>query len=333
MQLRLLPEKAKAAMPVATASAAAETAQFDPRAFRNALGCFPTGVAIMTTVHNGQPVGLTCSSFSSVSLEPPLVLWSLRRESKSLEAFRNSGAFAINILAEDQNLLSARFASGKITDKFEGIACTPGLKGIPILQGCMASFECSTYAQHEAGDHVIFIGQVERFDHGRAEEPLVFYKGAYMMLTQSLSELAAKGRILPAELDEARMLVYGMLLRLACKRGQDEDFDNIEKLLREIDTLVAPADMPVRAAKAVDFFKLVAHAAHNDVLAIVADSLSSMLQQAVRARPPGAARTDLADARYRMLDSMRLRDPDASVAAMEHYAAVVRPRQDGAPPP
>ncbi|MDP3139985.1 MAG: flavin reductase [Burkholderiaceae bacterium] len=307
----------------------AEATQFDPRAFRNALGCFPTGVAIMTTVYKGQPVGLTCSSFSSVSLEPPLVLWSLRRESKSLEAFCNSGAFAINILAEDQNLLSARFASGKIIDKFEGIACTEGLKGIPILQGCMASFECSTYAQHEAGDHVIFIGRVERFDHGRAEEPLVFYKGAYMMLTQSLSELAAKGRILPAELDEARMLVSGMLLRLACERGHDGDFDAIETLLREIDTLVAPGEMRVRGAKSVEFFKLLAKAAHNDVLAIVADSLSGMLQQAVRAQPPAGNRADLAQARYRILDSLRQRDADAALNGMQQYAAAVRPKQAG----
>lgn len=307
---------------------ASETTAFDARAFRSALGCFPTGVAIITTVHEGVPVGLTCNSFSSVSLEPPLVLWSLRRESKSLAAFQSAGGFAINILAEDQHLLSARFASGKILDKFDGVACTSGLHGIPLIDNCMASFECRTYMQHDAGDHVIFIGEVEQFDHGRVEEPLVFYKGAYMMLTQSLSELAAKGRIRPAELDEARTLVYGMLLRLACQRGEETEFEEIERLLNEIDGLVSSAAMRVRAAKAVEFFKLIARSAHNEVLAIVAESLSAMLQQQVRAKPPSRVRTELVEARYGILRSLRQRDGDAAVAAMEHYATVVRPRQE-----
>jgi len=169
---------------------------FDVRAFRNALGCFPTGVAIITTVGpDGRPIGLTCNSFSSVSLEPPLVSWGLRLASKSLEAFRQAGAFAINILAEDQKELSARFASGTIADKFEGVEWSAGHRGLPVIAGSVASFECDKFAEHEAGDHMLFLGRVVRFEHGRQEPSLVFYKGAYMMLTQSLRELAAGGRL------------------------------------------------------------------------------------------------------------------------------------------
>ena len=220
---------------------------FDARAFRNALGAFPTGVAIITTLDGGVPVGLTCNSFAAVSLDPPLVLWSLRRESQSLRAFSEAPAFAINVLAEDQNTLSAHFASGKIADKFEGVACSAGYGGVPLIEECIARFECSTFARHEAGDHVIFIGRVERFDVGSSGDALVFYKGAYMMLTESLRELTSKGRISDDALDEARTLVYGMLLRLGCERGTDADFDAIEGLLGQMECLVDSSDMPARA--------------------------------------------------------------------------------------
>jgi flavin reductase (DIM6/NTAB) family NADH-FMN oxidoreductase RutF len=298
---------------------------FDARAFRDALGSFPTGVAIMTTVHEGKPVGLTCNSFSSVSLDPPLVLWSLRRESKSLHAFLGAAAFSINILAEDQTALSARFASGKFADKFDGVGCQDGLHGIPLIADCVARFECSPFAHHDAGDHVIFIGRVERFEHGRAEDPLVFHQGAYKMLTESLRELAIAQRIPPEALDEARMLVYGMLLRLACVRGEDCDFDAMDTLLAEMNTLCDPADMRERAGKAVQFFDLIAQAAHNEVLAILARSLSTLLHHTINAQLPPRVRPELAEARARILRSVRSRDPNAAVAAMEHYASVVRP--------
>lgn len=308
------------------ASAAAEpAAAFDTRAFRDALGCFPTGVAIITTTHEGASIGLTCNSFSSVSLDPPLVLWSLRRESKSLAAFQAARGFAINVLSESQNELSARFASSRIVDKFEGVDCTIGPGGWPLIGDCVARFECSAFAQHEAGDHIVFIGRVDRFDHGRADDPLVFYRGAYMMLAQSLRDLAAKGRIAPQALDEARLLVYGMLLRLACDRGEDGDFEAIERLLAELDGLVDPADMRRRADLAVAFFELIARAAHNDVLAIVAQTLSTLLHHAVTAQLPSRSRPDLAAARHEMLRGLRRRDADAAVAAMTEYARVVRP--------
>ena len=271
-----------------------------------------------------MPVGLTCNSFASVSLDPPLVLWSLRRESQSLRAFSEAPAFAINVLAEDQNTLSAHFASGKIADKFEGVACSAGYGGVPLIEECIARFECSTFARHEAGDHVIFIGRVERFDVGSSEDALVFYKGAYMMLTESLRELTSKGRISDDALDEARTLVYGMLLRLGCERGTDADFDAIEGLLGQMECLVDSSDMPARAHKASEFFELLARAAHNEVLAIVARSLSTLVYHAIAAKLPTTYRADVAAARADILVQLRARDAEAAVGAMAHYASIVR---------
>ena len=149
---------------------------FDPREFRRALGTFPTGVAIITTRDvDGTPVGLTCNSFSSVSLDPPLVLWSLRSASKSLDAFRRAGAFAIHVLSRDQHALSSHFASSA-GSKFDGMEL--GGQGLPEVEGCSARFVCRTAFEHEAGDHVVFFGEVEAFVHCE-HEPLVFHRGAY----------------------------------------------------------------------------------------------------------------------------------------------------------
>lgn len=298
---------------------------FDGTEFRRALGTFPTGVAIITTRGaDGSPVGLTCNSFSSVSLDPPLVLWSLRSASKTLAAFRGASGFAINVLAEDQSKLSGRFASSSIADKFEGVGHSTGYGGLPLIDDCLARFHCTTFAQHEAGDHVIFIGKVERFEHGREEDPLVFYKGAYMMLAQSLRELAAQGRLSTKALIEARAGVYDLLLRLACARGDEADFDAIEKHLGEMDAQTARGDMATRALAALDFFKLITKASHNDVLALVAQSLTTLMQHSVMAQAaamPYAAmhQPELTPLRRNMLEYLRARDADGAVAAMKEY--------------
>jgi len=290
---------------------------FDVRAFRNALGSFPTGVAIITTTEpDGRPVGLTCNSFSSVSLEPPLVSWGLRLASKSLDAFRRAGAFAINILAEDQKELSGRFASGAILDKFEGVAWSAGHRGLPVISGSVATFECDKFAEHEAGDHMLFLGQVARFEHGRQEPSLVFYKGAYMMLTQSLRELAAGGRLEPAHLDQARRLVNCMLLRLACRNGTPEDFDAVEHKIGEIENY---ADAQRRAEASVEFFRLITAAAHNEVLVVVAETLATLLRHVLKSDTMLRARPDLVPVRRRILAHMRERDPDAAEAQMSLY--------------
>lgn len=302
-----------------TAPDLASTA-FDLRAFRNALGAFPTGVAVITTTGaNGEPIGLTCNSFSSVSLDPPLVSWGLRLASKNLENFRSAGAFAINILAEDQKDLSARFASSQVVDKFEGVAFSRGHRQLPILDGCVAVFECDKFAEHVAGDHVLFLGQVAKFDHGRQEDSLVFYRGAYMMLTQSLRELAARGSVEPANLDQARRLVNCMLLRLACENGSTADFDAIDENIREIEALTAPEERERRAEASLEFFRLITRAAHNDVLVVVSDSLTTIMRHVLKSEPVRAFRPELVPVRKQILSHLRARDGDAAEREMTRY--------------
>ena len=300
---------------------------FDARAFRNALGSFPTGVAIITTTGaDGKPVGLTCNSFSSVSLDPPLVSWGLRLSSKSLEVFRQAGAFAINILAEDQKDLSARFASSSIADKFEGVPHRAGHRGLPLIDDCVASFECDKFAEHVAGDHVLLLGQVARFDHGRQEDSLVFYKGAYMMLTQSLRELAQRGKVDPANLDQARRLVNCMLLRLACENGSDEDFDAIERNIREIELLTAPEDRDKRGEASLEFFRLITRAAHNEVLVVVSESLTTILRHVLKSGPTRMFRPDLEPVRWQILEHLRARKAEAAEHEMTRYFEELRRR-------
>ena len=147
----------------------------DPKELRRALSCFPTGVAVVTTLGPGAaPVGLTVSSFNSVSMEPPLILWSLTRASSSLSAFKAHGAFAVNILSAEQEPLCRHFAGAG--DRFAGVAWRPGIDGVPVLHGAVATFECRTYAIYPGGDHEIFLGKVLAYDHAD-RVPLVFGKG------------------------------------------------------------------------------------------------------------------------------------------------------------
>jgi flavin reductase (DIM6/NTAB) family NADH-FMN oxidoreductase RutF len=163
-------------------SSANQAPAFDTRAFRNALGGFATGITVVTAVApDGTPLGLTVSSFNSVSLEPPLVLWSLDANSQCLNAFERASHFAVNVLAADQEDVSNRFAS-RAEDKFAGLTWSAGLGGAPLLPGTCASFECINAARHPGGDHLIFIGQVERFSHDPAREPLIFQGGRYRRL-------------------------------------------------------------------------------------------------------------------------------------------------------
>jgi 3-hydroxy-9,10-secoandrosta-1,3,5(10)-triene-9,17-dione monooxygenase reductase component len=156
---------------------------FDAHEYRKSLGVFATGVAIATSTDSqGGPVGLTINSFTSVSLAPPLILWSLRNTSSSLPVFERSEYFAINILAADQHRLSRRFSSA-IADKFNGVSISPSQDRIPLIEGCAAQFECIRRRYYEEGDHVVFIGEVIRHSRtGRPHEPLVFCDGAYKRL-------------------------------------------------------------------------------------------------------------------------------------------------------
>ncbi len=156
--------------------------EFDAAALRTALGRFATGVTIVTTRDRcGAPIGLTANSFNSVSLDPPLILWSLARKSVNLAIFEASDHFAVNILAADQRKLSDKFAR-PVDDRFDSVDWREGAGGAPVLEGTLASFECAAHRQLDGGDHVIFLGRVLRFrampaEHDKA--PLVYYAGQY----------------------------------------------------------------------------------------------------------------------------------------------------------
>ena len=156
---------------------------FDSRAFRHALGHFPTGVAIVTTrTPEGRPVGLTINSFSSLSLEPPLIMWSLVNHSPSLSIFEQCNYFAINVISQQQVEAALGFANSQVEDKFALVSHVDGEEGVPLLDGCVATFVCKNYKQHEGGDHTLFIGRVVRHSAITEHEPAVFHRGKFTRL-------------------------------------------------------------------------------------------------------------------------------------------------------
>jgi flavin reductase (DIM6/NTAB) family NADH-FMN oxidoreductase RutF len=163
----------------------AATDDLTPRALRSALGRFATGVTIITCLDaRGERVGLTANSFNSLSLDPPLVLWSLRRESPSHDAFESATHFAINVLAESQVDMSRRFAA-PVDDRFAEGTWSAGLGGAPVLAGCAAVFECTTHARLDGGDHRLYLGRVLRLTD-QSVAPLLFHGGHYRMLGEIL---------------------------------------------------------------------------------------------------------------------------------------------------
>jgi flavin reductase (DIM6/NTAB) family NADH-FMN oxidoreductase RutF len=150
--------------------------EFDSRHFRNALSQFATGVTVITTrLPNGTFLGLTASSFNSVSLDPPLVLWSLAQGASSMSAFTGNSHYVINVLAGDQAPLAERF-SMRIDNRFEGVEFELSHTGLPIIKGVAAWFECHNRSRYPEGDHVIFVGEVERCDVS-PKPALLFHHG------------------------------------------------------------------------------------------------------------------------------------------------------------
>ena len=156
---------------------------FDARALRNALGRFATGVCIVTTrAASGEPVGMTVNSFSSVSLDPPLVLFSIARTCYSHAEWLAAEHYAVNVLTVDQMELSTRFAR-PLVDKWAGLAVERGTADLPLLPGALARFQCRAEHRYEGGDHVILVGRVLAFDAPRpGSAPLLFYEGRYREL-------------------------------------------------------------------------------------------------------------------------------------------------------
>ncbi|MCC0052098.1 MAG: flavin reductase family protein [Rhodobiaceae bacterium] len=153
-------------------------APIDPLAFRNCLGQFPTGVCIITAPGEDEPVGMTMSSFNSLSLDPPLILFSIDRKANGLPTWEAAPAYVVHILSADQRELSNRFARPG-TNKWEGLPYQRGPEGAPVLAGAAAVLECRPHARHDGGDHVLFIARVESFRAHADRKPLVFCKGSY----------------------------------------------------------------------------------------------------------------------------------------------------------
>ncbi len=153
--------------------------EIDPRAFRNAMGCFATGVTVAAAMaQDGQPAGVTVSSFTSVSLTPPLVLFCLDKQTSCLEVFKKASHFALNVLTDGQRDLSNRFAS-KIADKWSGIAYHKTPSGQPALPECLAVYDCQREAVHEMGDHLVFVGRIVHLACDENRRPLVYFRGNY----------------------------------------------------------------------------------------------------------------------------------------------------------
>ncbi len=179
--------------------------------FRGALGAFATGVTIVTSRDaEGKDVGLTANSFNSVSLDPPMVLWSLAKTSASLPAFMTNDHFAVHVLAADQQALSDKFSRRGI-DKFAELPVTRGVGDVPLLDGCSARFQCRTAYRYEGGDHMIFVGEVHEFDH-LDHAPLVFHAGKYGKV---LPRIAAKPGAAEEVESSFRKDFLGYLLGLA----------------------------------------------------------------------------------------------------------------------
>lgn len=167
----------------------------DERRFRDALGAFPTGVAIVTGLQaDGTRLGMTVSSFNSVSLDPPLVLFSVARSANSFEAWTSLDRYAVNILSERQEEVSNRFARSR-TDKWENLAVIDGETGLPTLPDSPAVFECEAYAQHDGGDHAILVGRVVAMRVGipSGQDPLVFFGGRYRRLDRKFKDMPPHG--------------------------------------------------------------------------------------------------------------------------------------------
>lgn len=167
----------------------------DYRHFRDALGQFPTGVTIITTVTPaGERLGMTISSFNSLSLDPPLVLFSVLRQANSFAAWQQADRYAINVLNEDQEELSNRFARAR-GEKWTGQITLKGGTGVPLLPNAVIAFECEAYGRHDGGDHEIFVGRVVELHENLAKRgrPLIFFGGQYRRL------VAGEAHMLPSE--------------------------------------------------------------------------------------------------------------------------------------
>ena len=167
------------------ASLGPSVAVSDTRALRRALGCFATGICIVTTRNAAaEPIGMTVNSFASVSLEPPLILFSVARTCYSNADWLSAEHYAVNVLSAGQHAISTRFAR-PLSEKWAGVSPERGLADLPLLPGALARFQCRSEHRYDGGDHVILVGRVLAFDTPRKGEPLVFFEGRYRELADT----------------------------------------------------------------------------------------------------------------------------------------------------
>lgn len=158
-------------------------AAIEPKTFRHVLGHYPTGVCVVTArPQGGAPAGMAVGSFTSVSLDPPLIAFFPDKASTSWPKIRAAGRFCVNVMADDQQWLCGRFAS-KLDDKFEGVSHRLSDAGLPVLDDVVAWIDCTLHAVHEAGDHFIVLGEVQALGVGRDARPLLFFQGGYGRFT------------------------------------------------------------------------------------------------------------------------------------------------------
>lgn len=185
---------------------------FDPADFRRALGMFATGVTIVTArAADGTPVGITANSFNSVSLQPPMVLWSLARNARSLPVFEAAEHWNVHILSNDQEALSNRFARAG-EDKFSGVVLDPSLTGAPLLPGCSARFQCRTVFRYEGGDHIIFVGEVIGYDRSE-RPPLLYVTGGYALAARKAGAVSTEPEAVAADVPYSEDLLGYLLGR------------------------------------------------------------------------------------------------------------------------
>ena len=220
----------------------------DPRDLRNAFGTFATGVTIVTSAYDGQDTGLTANSFSSVSLDPPLILWSLDRKSGSLPIFEQADHFAVHVLSAGQEDLSNRFA-GKGEDRFTGLEVERGGSDIPLLKDCAARFECRKAYIYEGGDHVIIVGEVVDYHHS-TQPPLLFHSGKYKRAHSPQNDSENSISIMTA-IARINMMIRKEAIEMALGKGLAwPDITALGVIIRsgpiaatEIDERIAPAGL------------------------------------------------------------------------------------------
>ncbi|MDJ0637342.1 MAG: flavin reductase [Paracoccaceae bacterium] len=202
---------------------ATKPTEIDPRALRRALGNFATGVTIITAKGtDGTRVGVTASSFNSLSLDPPLILWSSKKDARSCAIFETASHFAVNILAADQLEMSNHFARQQ-EDKFAGVDWQEGIGGAPIFPNCAGRFQCETYDKLEGGDHWIFVGKVVDFDDfGRS--PLCFHQGSYAMVYSHPDTFPGVEKEKPQNDDWGRTGNHAFFLMLRAVRAYQERY-------------------------------------------------------------------------------------------------------------